>query len=504
MTERTIKFTDIEVKFIDKMGSDARVRNCAYASFGRWLPEDQFNEKGLLDYLATGLPKEERDDWEKLAKAHTHWTTLAHCQLTIICKAPLFLARQLVKHQVGLCLSGDTEVTFVKKVKGVSNGTYTKTLKEIADHWFGKIKYQGGEKGKRNVSGSHIRVFNEETQRFETSHIVDVIDSGIKQTFTITDEFGNNIRATEDHSFLTMGGWKAVKDLTTDDLLIRTDTGSPFAYAENQRGSSPDVIVRRDFRKTFADVVKCENCRNVFDVSEVHADHIIPVADGGEHTLDNMQALCGSCHEEKSATEKRGKTTLLPKYVRIVKIEDFGMEQCFDITVEGIHNFLGNGFVVHNCWNEESRRYIKSDVELYLPKDFHKAPDNAKQGASKHTHKEYVWTEWGGKRPRDGVDRGVEQVVEIVSCQAVEAYYDMLDAGVAPEEARMVLPLNSMTNWVWTGSLVAFNRVYQQRIDGHAQLAAQEFAYKLGEILYEHFPHSMESLNYGNNPYVNK
>ena len=57
MTKRTIKFADVEVKFIDKMGSDARVRNAAYASFGRWLPEDEFKEKGLIEYLATGLPK---------------------------------------------------------------------------------------------------------------------------------------------------------------------------------------------------------------------------------------------------------------------------------------------------------------------------------------------------------------------------------------------------------------------------------------------------------------
>ena len=97
MTERTINFTDIEVKFIDKMGSDARVRNVAYASFDRWLPEDKFEEHGLIEYLATGLPKSERGDWEKQAKSHTHWTTMAHCQLSIMCKAPIFLARQLVK-----------------------------------------------------------------------------------------------------------------------------------------------------------------------------------------------------------------------------------------------------------------------------------------------------------------------------------------------------------------------------------------------------------------------
>ena len=63
-----------------------------------------------------------------------------------------------------------------------------------------------------------------------------------------------------------------------------------------------------------------------------------------------------------------------------------------------------------------------------------------------------------------------------------------------PEEARMVLPLNSMTHWVWSGSLMAFMRVHSQRIDGHAQLAAQEFAGKLGGILKGYFPESFKQL----------
>ena len=67
-------------------------------------------------------------------------------------------------------------------------------------------------------------------------------------------------------------------------------------------------------------------------------------------------------------------------------------------------------------------------------------------------------------------------------------YKDMLDAGVAPEQARMVLPLNTMTHWVWSGSLMAFIRVYLQRVDSHAQLAAQEFADKLEPVLEEKFP----------------
>lgn len=135
--------------------------------------------------------------------------------------------------------------------------------------------------------------------------------------------------------------------------------------------------------------------------------------------------------------------------------------------------------------NEESRRYIKSDIALWLPDVVHKAPEHAKQGASDEEHTAFV-----------GFGCIAKEVIESTSKDSVRVYYDLLDAGVAPEEARIVLPLNAMTQWVWSGSLLAFQRVYALRKDTHAQGAAQEFAHKLGTILYNHFPESMKALNY--------
>lgn len=149
--------------------------------------------------------------------------------------------------------------------------------------------------------------------------------------------------------------------------------------------------------------------------------------------------------------------------------------------------------------NEISRRYVKDDIDLWLPDIVHKAPEHAKQGASKEAHTEYVWHEFGSNNgiAEYGVDTPARGVMAQTSRLAVQAYYEMLEAGVAPEEARIVLPLNAMTTWIWSGSLLAFQRVYSLRKDKHAQGAAQEFAHKLGEILYNHFPESMKALNYG-------
>ena len=73
-------------------------------------------------------------------------------------------------------------------------------------------------------------------------------------------------------------------------------------------------------------------------------------------------------------------------------------------------------------------------------------------------------------------------------------YERLLKAGVAPEEARIVLPLNTMVTWIWTGSLLAFNRVYQQRIDSHAQKTGTQNLQKNLELFYMNIFHIQWNL----------
>lgn len=135
--------------------------------------------------------------------------------------------------------------------------------------------------------------------------------------------------------------------------------------------------------------------------------------------------------------------------------------------------FLARQLVKHQIglvWNEESRRYVDHEPSFYLPDVFHGRPDNKKQGSGEALDFDY--------KPSMAHATGL----------ALESYNMYLREGVCPEEARMVLPLNTNTSWIWTGSLAAFARVFNQRSDGHAQLAAQEFASKLGEVVQPLFP----------------
>lgn len=130
-------------------------------------------------------------------------------------------------------------------------------------------------------------------------------------------------------------------------------------------------------------------------------------------------------------------------------------------------------------WNEVSRRYVSSSPEFYFPEMIHEAPENSKQGASIHRHKESDAT---------------LLLMREMCAAAATVYEELIEEGVAPEEARMILPLNTYTEWVWSGSLAAWARVYKLRADSHTQGATQQFANALGKIVEDIAPVSWKAL----------
>lgn len=129
--------------------------------------------------------------------------------------------------------------------------------------------------------------------------------------------------------------------------------------------------------------------------------------------------------------------------------------------------------------NEESRRYISTTPELFVPDEFRNAPEgNAKQGSSGTHSKSDFWK---------------DQYQDI--CRAAIAVYDaMILDKVAPEQARMVLPQGCEVNWIWTGSLAAWARVYKQRSDPHAQQEIRELSQEIDEVIRPLFPVSWSKL----------
>lgn len=138
-------------------------------------------------------------------------------------------------------------------------------------------------------------------------------------------------------------------------------------------------------------------------------------------------------------------------------------------------------------WSEVSRRYVDEPPEFYMPEAFRTKAANVKQGSNDDKLETLI--------PRyDHNYFSPLFVANEVNKHCTNMYQWMLDSGVAPEQARMVLPQAMMTEWIWTGSMLAFHRVHRLRSDAHAQRETQEIAKQIAAIIEPLFPVSWAAL----------
>ena len=141
--------------------------------------------------------------------------------------------------------------------------------------------------------------------------------------------------------------------------------------------------------------------------------------------------------------------------------------------------FVARQLVKHQVglvWNEVSRRYVDDEPEFYEPTEWRLAAEDKKQGSS---------------------DETVEYDISYIYANCNEVYQYMIKAGIAPEMARMVLPQSMMTEWYWSGTLMAFARVCNLRCKPDTQLETQVVANQIDEIGEEYFPVSWKALRDG-------
>ena len=138
--------------------------------------------------------------------------------------------------------------------------------------------------------------------------------------------------------------------------------------------------------------------------------------------------------------------------------------------------FVARQLVKHKFlrWNEISRRYVDDEPEFYVPDVWRGRSSDKKQGSDKDLE---VW--WD-----EGLQFG----------RPLSVYRRMLDEGVAPEMARMVLPQSTMTEWYWSGSLDAFADMCNLRCAGDTQLETRLVANQICNSMKELFPVSWFAL----------
>lgn len=146
--------------------------------------------------------------------------------------------------------------------------------------------------------------------------------------------------------------------------------------------------------------------------------------------------------------------------------------------------FVARQLVKHEYmpWNEVSRRYVEDDLEFYYPEidDWRSQPENVKQGS-------------GDALPPNVADM-IHRRFQAVCIDAEKAYDYALAKGLSREQARMILPASLMTEWVWSGSLYAFAKMCQLRLDAHAQAEARYVAEQVDEKMSSLFPSSWAAL----------
>ncbi len=140
--------------------------------------------------------------------------------------------------------------------------------------------------------------------------------------------------------------------------------------------------------------------------------------------------------------------------------------------------FVARQLVKHKFlrWNEISRRYVDDEPEFYRPIEWRGRSEDKKQGS--------------------------EGVVDVgdwgdTNWACLKAYKDLLNQGVCPEQARMVLPQSMVTEWYWSGSLDAFSDMCVLRCANDTQVETQKVAAAISVKMHELFPVSWMALGTG-------
>jgi len=139
--------------------------------------------------------------------------------------------------------------------------------------------------------------------------------------------------------------------------------------------------------------------------------------------------------------------------------------------------FVARQLVKHKFlrWNEISRRYVDDEPEFYVPEVWRGRAEDKKQGSSGEVKVPYM-------------------VPHEFNRSALYEYEALLESGVAPEQARMVLPQSTMTEWYWSGSLDAFADMCRLRCKEDTQYETRLVADQISVIMKDLFPVSWSAL----------
>lgn len=143
--------------------------------------------------------------------------------------------------------------------------------------------------------------------------------------------------------------------------------------------------------------------------------------------------------------------------------------------------FVARQLVKHEYmpWNEVSRRYVEEEPEFYIPTYLRAKAENVKQGSSKEAHHNSMQLLFDYKN----------------HCkEAVRLFNAAIKDGVCVEQARMFLPQNMMTEWIWSGTVGAVAKMLSLRLPQDTQEETRRVAEEVHTLASQMFPVSFAAL----------
>ncbi|MFF3750695.1 FAD-dependent thymidylate synthase [Streptomyces sp. NPDC002018] len=337
------------------------------------------------------------------------------------------------------------------------------------------------------VRRTQVRCYDEDTLTARRARVVDVFESGVKPLIRIVTATGRELRATVDHAVLTPDGWRKAGELAVGDAVLAEATGADPSPAPIPPGLHRGIGVWAAARREhlIKETDSCHVCGGEFPRAGLALDHVIPVTSDLTRALDesNLAPVCEECHVRGSAEERASAPdaagTAVARPDTIVSIADDGEEMTYDLSVEGPwHNFLANGIVVHNSYNEESGRYRNLQPVFYVPAEDRKLVQQGRPGKYEFVPGSPAQQELTERAMRDSY------------VQAYEAYRRMLAEGVAREVARAVLPVGLFSSMYATcnaRSLMHFLGLRTQHEQAKVPSFPQREIEMVGQRMEEHW-----------------
>ncbi|WP_026734394.1 replicative DNA helicase [Fischerella sp. PCC 9605] len=280
------------------------------------------------------------------------------------------------------CLTGDTLVTLADSGLQV-------TIRELVGQ-----------------SGFAVWALNQATMQLEKAIVSHAFSTGIKPVFTLTTRLGRKIRATANHKFLTIHGWRRLDELSPRQHIclprhLHSLGKQSMTYAEKVGAVGEYKL--GSLQQIFEHLENCiHNTNRDIIPKDVWKTHVVPAMQAVELTTRALHSkigtsYCGSALYKTNLSRERvlkiaevvqsnellalGKSDVY--WDEIVSIESCGEEEVFDLTVPGLHNFIANNIVVHNSIEQDADLVIMLYRDEYYN---HDTPDRgiAEVNIAKH------------------------------------------------------------------------------------------------------------------------